>query len=87
MRIYSPQYPTAFSSPLRGEIEVAFTHWDQNLQKEQEEIWRKSSPLHLTASGDEVKQPSIRSVSKTAIKRKIVYLRLISTILKLYSAS
>lgn len=87
MRIYSPQYPTAFSRPPRGEIEVAFTHWDQNLGKKQEEIWGKSSPLHLTASGDKVKQPSIRSVGKTALKRKIVYLRLISTILKLYSAS
>lgn len=34
----SPQYPTAFSSPPRGEMEVAFTHWNQNLGKEQEEI-------------------------------------------------
>lgn len=83
----SPQYPTAFSSPPRGEMEVAFTHWNQNLGKEQEEIQRKSSPLHLTASGDKVKQPYMRSVGNTELNTKIVYLRLISISLKQYTAS
>lgn len=43
MRHNSPQYPTTFSSPPRGEMEVAFTHWDQNLGKEQEEVLSPAS--------------------------------------------
>lgn len=37
MRHNSSQYPTDFSSSPRGEMEVASTHWDQNLGKEQDE--------------------------------------------------
>lgn len=87
MRHNSPQYPTDFSSSPTAEMEVASTHWDQNLGKEKEESQRKSSPLHLIASGSKVQQPFIRSVGKTELNRKIVYLRLIPIILKYYPAS